>query len=109
MARDAEGGALEIKAFGNTFMAHERDSEARDTRAYHPGPLSWCLGVPYVEVCCPIGTAPGIARYYSHYLGAIAGAHEGRATVQAGPCQRLVFVEDPSFEIDASLEYQDAP
>lgn len=100
---DSEGGEalLVTDPAGNLFVLRERDASARDTRCYHPGEPSWCLGIPLVEVACPPGTAPAIARYYQHYFGARAHAEAGVATVATGPAQRLRFYEDETVHAPA--------
>jgi catechol-2,3-dioxygenase len=55
------------------------------------------LGMPYVEIDAPVGTAKGIARFYKKILGthAEAGTDGGDAiaTVQAGDGQLLIYRE----------------
>lgn len=93
---------------GAVFLARERDESARDTRGYHPGPASWCIGIPFVELRCPVGSSPGIARYYRHYIGAEAEVMApGVAKVSCGPAQHLVFVEDEACEAGAGAAYQE--
>lgn len=93
---------------GAVFLARERDAGARDTRGQHPGGLSWCLGMPFVELRCPIGSSPGIARYYQHYMGAEAEVRApGVATVRCGPAQHLVFVEDEACKVGAGAPYHE--
>lgn len=82
---------------GNRFMAHHAPAEARDTRGFHPGPVSFCLGISYVELQCPEGTADAIARYYVNYFGAEAVAEPGLARVATGPSQELLFRETPGM------------
>jgi hypothetical protein len=70
-------------------------------RVYEPGPRFaplW-LGIPYVEFEVPVGSADGIAHFYSHVMMAIASTAEdasGRvAKVSCGHAQQLVFRETP--------------
>jgi hypothetical protein len=51
------------------------------------------LGIAYVEFDVPQGTAEGIARFYREVLKAPAQAAAGRAQVQVGSTQQLVFAE----------------
>jgi hypothetical protein len=51
------------------------------------------LGIAYVEFDVPQGTAEGIARFYREVLKAPAQAGAGRARVQVGSTQQLVFAE----------------
>jgi hypothetical protein len=68
---------------------------------YHcfgPGAFgSMKLGVPYVELTVPVGSAAGIARFYDRVLGAPssvnAGADGTAASVEVGTNQKLVFRE----------------
>ena len=60
------------------------------------------LGIAYVEFDVPQGTAEGIARFYREVLKAPAQAAAGRARVQVGSTQQLVFAETaeplPSYD-----------
>ena len=91
---------------GTRFEFHERDGHIEATcpwgnriRCFAPdkrfGPMA--LGVPYVEFDVPVGTAAGIARFYSEIMGAQAAPLEdaqGRfACVTAGAGQNLFFRE----------------
>jgi hypothetical protein len=51
------------------------------------------LGIAYVEFDVPQGTAEGIARFYREVLKAPAQAAAGRAQVDVGGTQQLVFAE----------------
>jgi catechol 2,3-dioxygenase-like lactoylglutathione lyase family enzyme len=100
-----------VSPSGVTFIARAAGPEARDTRCYHPGPLSWCLGVSYVDIDCPVGSTPGITRFYKQYFHAIASFSDGVATIRTGPDQVLRFVErasskEPQHE---TVAYQDRP
>jgi hypothetical protein len=74
--------------WGNQFRCHAPDEERF-------GPVQ--LGMAYVEIDVPAGTADGIARFYSEVLGATtkvekAGGNKA-AHISAGPQQALVFRE----------------
>ena len=69
---------------GNRFLAHQQPAVARDTRGFHPGPPSLCLGFQYVELDCPTGAAPAIAAYYKHYFeAAVEVRQQGTGTDSA--------------------------
>ena len=55
------------------------------------------LGMPYVELEVPRGTADGIARFYREVLGTASGTagngEERRAWAAVGPGQQLIFRE----------------
>jgi hypothetical protein len=51
------------------------------------------LGLVYVDFDVPPGTAEGIARFYSEVMRAPAKAEKGRATVEIGRNQKLLFSE----------------
>lgn len=105
---DAPDGLEVTSPNGTVILAREGDEGARDIRGYHPGGVSWCLGMPFVELRCPIGSSPGIARYYRHYMGAETEVMApGVAKVRCGPAQHLVFVEDESFKVDNSAPYHE--
>jgi predicted enzyme related to lactoylglutathione lyase len=91
---------------GTRFEFHERDGHIEATcpwgnriRCFAPdkrfGPMA--VGVPYVEFDVPVGTAAGIARFYSEIMEAQAAALEdtqGRfACITAGSGQNLFFRE----------------
>lgn len=79
---------------GNHFVCQAVPGSARDTRGFHPGPLSICLGILWVEFHVPPGTAPGIAEYYRTYFhAAVAAEKPGLSRVRAGPLQELRFRE----------------
>jgi hypothetical protein len=100
-----------VSPSGVTFIARAAGPEARDTRCYHPGPLSWCLGVSYVDIDCPVGSTPGITRFYEHYFHAIASFTDGVATIRTGPDQVLRFVEQASSKEPQheTVPYHDRP
>ena len=72
---------------GNRFLAHQQPAGARDTRGFHPGPPSLCLGFQYVELDCPTGAAPAIAAYYKHYFEAAVEVRQ-----QGLPAQTAVIL-----------------
>lgn len=91
---------------GTRFQFQERDGHiealcpwGNRIRCFAPnkrfGPMA--VGIPYVELDVPVGTADGIARFYSQIMGAQAAALEdadGRfACVTAGTGQNLFFRE----------------
>ncbi len=91
---------------GTRFEFHERDGHIETTcpwgnriRCFAPdkrfGPVA--MGVPYVEFDVPVGTAAGIACFYSEIMEAQAAPLEdaqGRfACVTAGAGQNLFFRE----------------
>ncbi len=64
-------------------------------RVHAPSPEfgSIDLGLAYVDFDVPPGTAEGIARYYNEVMRAPARSEKGRATVNVGRNQRLIFTE----------------
>jgi hypothetical protein len=68
--------------WGNRFVVHQGSPD---------GPMD--LGLAYLDMQVPTGTAAGIARFYRTVLGAPATAGDGRATVQIGTDQVLYFTE----------------
>src|SRR5262249_34278422 len=66
-----------------------------DIRAYAPqerfGDMK--LGMPYVELNVPRGTAAGIARFYQQGFGVKAKAESGAAIVPSGRNQTMIFRE----------------
>lgn len=86
--REEPGGTvLAVCPWGNRFRCHAPAPEFGDTQ----------LGMCWVALDVPPGTAPGIARFYREIMGAAAettttdGASV--AAVSAGRDQRLLFVE----------------
>src|SRR5688500_15251259 len=84
------------------FSWRERDGHIEATcpwgnrwRCHAPSPElgRFELGIAYVEFDVPQGAAEGIARFYREVLKAPAQASAGRAQVQVGSTQRLVFAE----------------
>lgn len=91
---------------GTRFECHERDGYVEAVcpwgnrmRCFAPnqrfGPMA--VGIPYVEFDVPVGSANGIARFYSEIMGAQAAPLEDRngrfACVTAGNGQNLFFRE----------------
>jgi hypothetical protein len=68
--------------WGNRFIVHESRADS---------PME--LGLAYLDMQVPAGTAAGIARFYQQVLHAPAAAGEGRASVQVGTNQQLRFSE----------------
>jgi hypothetical protein len=67
-------------------------------RLHRPGPRfpRMELGMPYVELPVPEGTAPGICRFYSHIMGAPAQVVRNGSVateVKVGTSQKLIFRE----------------
>lgn len=67
-------------------------------RLHRPGPQfpRMELGMPYVELPVPEGTAPGICRFYRHIMGAPAQVVKNGTTaaeVKVGTSQKLIFRE----------------
>eukprot|EP01120_Amphizonella_sp_Union-15-10_P012969 TRINITY_DN591_c0_g1_i1.p1 TRINITY_DN591_c0_g1~~TRINITY_DN591_c0_g1_i1.p1 ORF type:complete len:305 (+),score=49.33 TRINITY_DN591_c0_g1_i1:71-985(+) len=53
------------------------------------------LGIPYLEVLCPVGTASKIVQFYKKYFGAI-GTLEKQGSVgriRVGPWQQIIYRE----------------
>jgi len=76
-------------------------------RLHRPGPRfpRMELGMPYVELPVPEGTAPGIARFYTQIMNAPAQVVTNgtvAAEVAVGTAQKLVF-----RETNEPLEYYD--
>ena len=73
--------------WGNQFRCYEPDARFG----------AMLLGVPYVELSVPVGTAAGIASFYEEVMGAPAvlmgGAKSRAASVAVGQYQHLVFRE----------------
>jgi hypothetical protein len=77
-------------------------------RCYEPAPRFGRigLGMPYVELSAPVGTAPAIARFYREIMATPAHvADDGgvpRAIASVGPDQSLIFREtdEPQPEFD---------
>lgn len=97
---------------GNEFIAHHSSTGPeyqRDTRGYHPGEISFCLGIPYVEIYIPKGSASKIKAYYENYLGAKVQLEENLVKISTGPQQKLIFRENDTKIIDVLKEnYENA-
>ena len=84
----AAGEAIEVTCpWGNRIRAHAPDPQfGRVT-----------LGMPYVELDAPPGSAAAIARFYREILGGLAtageDAHGGFARVSVGQAEAIVFRE----------------
>jgi hypothetical protein len=79
---DAEDHVAVTSPWGNTY------------RCYAPGAFGEMrLGVPYVELTTPRGSADPIARFYSTVFGAPGRVEDGAAHVEVGTGQTLVFRE----------------
>ena len=63
-------------------------------KAYEPATFPRMdLGMPYVELHVPPGTAPGIQRFYEHVLGCPATLDTDSVSVAMGHNQQLIFQE----------------
>ena len=67
-------------------------------RLHRPGPQfpRMELGMPYVELPVPEGTAPGICRFYTHIMGAPSQVVRNGSVateVKVGTSQKLIFRE----------------
>lgn len=63
-------------------------------RCYGPGEFgAMALGIPYVELDVPAGTAAGIARFYNDIMQARATVKDGLCTVAVGRGQSLRYRE----------------
>lgn len=49
---------------GNKWVAEQQPPTARDIRGHHPGGISLCLGITYIEFCVPLNTSASICEYY---------------------------------------------
>ncbi len=90
-AVEREGHNLDVTCpWGNRIRCHPADGERLGGAN---------LGLEYLILNVPAGTAPGIARFYGQVMGATADVVERRgaptARVQAGWHQALLFREDP--------------
>lgn len=94
---------------GTRFAFAERDGAVEATcpwgnriRVHAPDPR-WggvVLGMPYVELACPPGTAAPIARFYREALRAPAAAADGAARVPIGAGFTLRYVETETPQPD---------
>jgi hypothetical protein len=87
--REDDGAVEAICPWGNRIRCYEPDSKRFGLMA---------LGMPYVEFDVPVGTAKGIARFYSTVFDALAESNNGDASVVVGRNQRLHFREMDSSE-----------
>ena len=86
---------------GTLFAWHEKDDHilvscpfGNQIKAYGPGKFPGVdLGIAYVSLQAPPGSAPGIARFYRQVLGSPVIEEPGSARVCMGPHQSLVFAE----------------
>jgi predicted enzyme related to lactoylglutathione lyase len=80
--------------WGNKFRVHAPDPEYGDMQ----------IGLPYVELNVPVGSAGKIARFYSEIMGAnvSVGERDGRicASVTTGKAQYLHFMETRAKQPD---------
>jgi hypothetical protein len=76
--------------WGNLFRCYEPSKAFKGLR----------LGVPYVEVNVPTGTADGIARFYRDIMGTAATAAKGVAKASVGDRQELIFRETADAQPD---------
>jgi len=85
--------AVEVTSpWGNKFLCHAPGERF--------GRMS--LGIPYVELDVPVGTAPGIARFYRQIFHNPATIEDGCARIPVGYRQELVYRETdaPSPDYD---------
>lgn len=80
-----EGDAIQVTSpWGNRLRVHAPDpARFRDT----------ALGMPYVELACPQGSAAGIARFYREILDTPAHIEGGTARIPVGLAEELRYVE----------------
>jgi len=64
-------------------------------RVHEPGPRfgRMRLGMPYVEMDAPEGSADGIARFYREVVGTAASSEDGVARAAVGPSQEIIYAE----------------
>lgn len=100
VAPDLKGTAFKFKAkkayvevvcpWGNRIRVFEPGEQFGDLR----------LGMAYVEVDAPKGSAAGIARFYNEIMDTPAKAAKGAATVQVGAGQTMIFRETAKAPAD---------
>jgi len=91
---------------GTRFSFREQEACVETTcpwgnriRCYEPAPRfgNITIGMPYVELDVPAGTADGIARFFREIIGApstVAEDAEGRhARIVVGDCQEVIYRE----------------
>jgi hypothetical protein len=85
------GDAIEATSpWGNRLRVHAPDpTRFRDT----------ALGMPYVELACPPGTAAGIVRFYREVIGTPAQLEGSTARVPVGLAEQLRYVETDAEQI----------
>ena len=64
-----------------------------ELRCYTGHSSGQSLGIPYVEMLVPPGTAEGIARFYRRVLGSPASTQRGTTVVSMGRYQQIRFIE----------------
>jgi len=93
---------MKAKLAGTQFAFARRDGHVEATcpwgntfRLHAPEPRfgRMKLGIPYVELTVPKGSAPGIVRFYQSIMGAPARVERAAAHVRVGPYQELVYRE----------------
>jgi hypothetical protein len=90
--------------WGNQFRIHQQPEDK--TFEYK---LKGSIGLPYIELLCPLGTAREIGQFYQHFFDvpvlemesnklplANGGEKQQSIAVVVGPAQRLIFTESPS-------------
>lgn len=88
-SRDDEA-ILATSPWGNRLRVH-----APDARRFR----GTALGMPYVELACPPGTAAGIARFYREILATPALLEGNIARVPVGLAEELRYVETDAEQI----------
>ena len=78
-----EGFVEAVSPWGNVIRVHEPQPRF--------GPIR--LGMPYVELDVPPGSAEGIVRFYREIIDAPARLEDGAARVDVGPDQVLLYRE----------------
>jgi hypothetical protein len=81
--READGAVEATCPWGNRVRCHAPLAEFGSTQ----------IGLVYVDFDVPVGSAQGIARFYSEVMRAPASAEKGRAVVRVGREQQLRFTE----------------
>ncbi|MBV9812696.1 MAG: hypothetical protein JO326_08090 [Acetobacteraceae bacterium] len=80
---EADGHVDTVSPWGNRIRCHAPDPRF--------GRIT--LGMPYVEIDAPVGSAAGIVRFYREILGTPAEAEPGGVRVPVGRGEALVFRE----------------
>jgi hypothetical protein len=81
--REVDGTVEATCPWGNRVRCHAPSAEFGSTQ----------IGLVYVDFDVPVGSAEGIARFYSEVMRAPAAAQQGRAVVRVGREQQLRFTE----------------